>query len=214
MFLLRWWTTRVDRSFGAGKGRFASVADIARAWNYASVRRRPCVSHGATVYVGVTTTMAIAEPADLAYEHAFEAHWTDVFRFALAWTNEWSAAEDLAQDAFLRLWSHRGRIDWSRPVLPWLLVATRRLATDRFRVLRRRLLAPTHAAAIDTDPALRARWLDVGAAMSNLSSLERSALVMTAIQGATYEEAGLVLGTSAGALRAAVSRARAKLENA
>jgi RNA polymerase sigma-70 factor, ECF subfamily len=158
--------------------------------------------------------MAIAEPTDIAYERAFEQHWTDVFRFALAWTNDWTAAEDLAQEAYLRLWNHRGRIDWSRPVLPWLLVATRRLATDRFRVLRRRLLAPTHSAPIDTDPALRTRWLDVSAGMRDLSSLERTALVMTAIQGATYEEAGQVLGTSAGALRAAVSRARAKLENA
>jgi DNA-directed RNA polymerase specialized sigma24 family protein len=50
--------------------------------------------------------------------------------------------------------------------------------------------------------------------MRDLSALERTALVMTAIQGATYEEAGRVLGTTAGALRAAVSRARAKLENA
>jgi RNA polymerase sigma-70 factor (ECF subfamily) len=166
------------------------------------------------VYQGVTTTMAIADSTDLAYERAFEEHWTDVFRFALAWTNDWTSAEDLAQEAYLRLWNHRGQIDWGRPVLPWLLVTTRRLATDRFRVLRRRLLAPTHAAAIDTDPALRARWLDVSAAMGDLSSLERTALVMTAVQGATYEEAGRVLGTTAGALRAAVSRARAKLENA
>jgi RNA polymerase sigma-70 factor (ECF subfamily) len=166
------------------------------------------------VYLGVTTTMTIAESTDLAYERAFEEHWTDVFRFALAWTNDWTSAEDLAQEAYLRLWNHRGQIDWGRPVLPWLLVTTRRLATDRFRVLRRRLLAPTHAAAIDTDPALRARWLDVSAAMGDLSSLERTALVMTAVQGATYEEASRVLGTTAGALRAAVSRARAKLENA
>ena len=158
--------------------------------------------------------MAIAESTDLAYERAFEEHWTDVFRFALAWTNDWTSAEDLAQEAYLRLWNHRAQIDWGRPVLPWLLVTTRRLATDRFRILRRRLLAPTHAAAIDTDPALRARWLDVSAAMGDLSSLERTALVMTAVQGATYEEAGRVLGTTAGALRAAVSRARAKLENA
>ena len=49
------------------------------------------------MYLGVTTTMAIAEPAELAYERAFESHWTDVFRFALAWTNEWTAAEDLAR---------------------------------------------------------------------------------------------------------------------
>lgn len=158
--------------------------------------------------------MALAEPAELAYERAFAEHWTDVFRFALAWTNDWTSAEDLAQEAYLRLWDQRGRIDWSRPVLPWLLVTTRRLATDRFRALRRRLLAPTHAAPIDTDPALRTRWLDVSTAMRELSSLERTALVMTAIQGATYEEAGRVLGTTAGALRAAVSRARAKLENA
>ena len=166
------------------------------------------------MYRGVTTFVAIAEPAELAYERAFTAHWTDVFRFALAWTNEWTAAEDLAQEAFLRLWNQRDRLDWTRPVLPWLLVTTRRLATDRFRTLRRRLLAPTHEASIDADPSLRARWLDVCAAMAGLSPLERTALVLTAIQGATYDEAGAVLDTTPGALRAAVSRARAKLENA
>ena len=166
------------------------------------------------VFRGMTTRVAINEPVEIAYERAFEEHWTDVFRFALAWTNEWTAAEDLAQESFLRLWNQRGRLDWTRPVLPWLLVATRRLATDRFRALKRRLSAPTHAAVIDADPALRARWLDVCAAMDALSSLERTALVMTALQGATYDEAADVLGTTAGALRAAVSRARAKLETA
>ena len=74
--------------------------------------------------------MALAESTELAYERAFQTHWGDVFRFALAWTlNDWAAAEDLAQEAFLRLWDHRGDLDWDRPVLPWLLVATRRLAT-------------------------------------------------------------------------------------
>ena len=158
--------------------------------------------------------MAFAESVDFAYERAFAEHWTDVFRFALAWTNDWTAAEDLAQEAYLRLWNQRDRLDWDRPVLPWLLVATRRLATDRFRGLRRRLVAPTHAAPIDDDPSLRARWLDVCAAMRDLSPLERTALVMTALEGSTYDEAARVLGTTAGALRAAVSRARAKLETA
>jgi len=54
----------------------------------------------------------------------------------------------------------------------------------------------------------------VSAAMGQLSTLERTALVMTALEGATYEEAGQILGTTAGALRAAVSRARTKLEAA
>ncbi|MDQ2964989.1 MAG: sigma-70 family RNA polymerase sigma factor [Chloroflexota bacterium] len=156
--------------------------------------------------------MAIAASTEIAYERAYEDHWSDVFRFALAWTNEWTAAEDLAQEAYLRMWNHRSRLDWSRPVLPWLLVTTRRLATDRFRALRRRVLATSRPASLD--PALRARWLDVCAAMADLSSLERTALVMTALEGSSYEEAGRVLGTTAGALRAAVSRARTKLETA
>ena len=164
------------------------------------------------MYVGVTTQVCIAESTEIAYERAYEEHWSDVFRFALAWTNDWAAAEDLAQEAYLRLWNHRADLEWDRPVLPWLLVATRRLATDRFRALRRRLLPASQPATLDT--AVHARWLDVSAAMAELSPLERTALVMTAVEGATYEEAGLVLGTTAGALRAAVSRARSKLEAA
>jgi RNA polymerase sigma-70 factor (ECF subfamily) len=160
----------------------------------------------------VSSHVAYVESADIAYDRAYEAHWADVFRFALAWTNDWAAAEDLAQDAFVRLWNSRGRVDWSKPILPWLLVTTRRLATDRFRALKRRIAPATQTESLD--PGLRDRWLDVCAAMTELSALERTALVMTAVEGASYDEVADVLGTSAGALRAAVSRARQKLETA
>jgi RNA polymerase sigma-70 factor (ECF subfamily) len=155
----------------------------------------------------------VAESADLLYERAFVAHWNDVFRFSLAWTNNWAAAEDMAQDAYLRLWGSRHRLDWEQPVLPWLMVTTRRLATDRFRTLRQRL-APVDSEPVGLEESVRARWLDVRAAMGALSPLERTALVLTAIEGMSYEEAAQALGTSAGALRAAVSRARQKLEAA
>jgi RNA polymerase sigma-70 factor (ECF subfamily) len=154
----------------------------------------------------------MADSTEYAYERAFEALWSDVFRFALAWTNDWAEAEDLAQEAYLRLWNHRSHLDWDRPVLPWLLVTTRRLATDRFRRLRRRLLSVPEPASLDA--GVQARWLDVRAAMSELSPLERTALVMTAVEGESYEDAAHALGTTAGALRAAVSRARTKLEAA
>ena len=62
------------------------------------------------------------------------------------------------------------------------------------------------------DESVHARWLDVAAAMGELSALERTALVMTVVEGISYDEASRVLDTSPGALRAAVSRARAKLE--
>jgi DNA-directed RNA polymerase specialized sigma24 family protein len=41
----------------------------------------------------------VVESADLLFERAFEAHWDDVFRFSLTWTNDWAAAEDMAHRA-------------------------------------------------------------------------------------------------------------------
>jgi RNA polymerase sigma-70 factor (ECF subfamily) len=164
------------------------------------------------VYEVVSTEIAEASSIETAYQRAYEEHWHDMFRFALAWTNDWAAAEDLAQESYLRLWNGRTRIDWERPLLAWLLVTTRRLATDRFRALRRRVLRVPKASA--PDEAVWDRWLDVRAAMAGLSPLKRSALVLTAIEGVSYADAAEMIGTSAGALRAAVSRARDKLEEA
>lgn len=154
-----------------------------------------------------------ADP-DKQFEEEFERHWLPVFRFALAWTNDWPAAEDLAQDAFVRLWARRTTIDWSTPILPWLLTTTRHLATDRFRRLRRvaNLLESGSTAALDSDARLR--WLDVRSAMSVLTPTERSALVLTAVIGLDSATSAEALGTTPGAVRAAVSRARAALKDA
>ncbi len=156
---------------------------------------------------------AIAEvDPGLGYEAAYDSLWPDVLRLALAWTNDWAAAEDLAQEAFLRLWSARATIDWSRSPRPWLLLTTRRLATDRFRALRRRLGRPS--TPMLSDESARDRWLDVSAALGRLTRTERTAIVLVALNGMPYDEAAGLLGTTAGALRAAVSRAREKLEQA
>lgn len=150
-----------------------------------------------------------ADP-DESFNDAFGRDWVSVFRFALAWTNDWAAAEDLAQDAFVRLWTRRADIDWSIPILPWLLTTTHHLATDRFRKLRRTVLpAGRQTAALDSDTRLR--WMDLREAMAVLTPFQRSALVLTAIVGLETESVARLLGTSAGGVRAAVSRARQTL---
>jgi RNA polymerase sigma-70 factor (ECF subfamily) len=158
----------------------------------------------------MTVQVAVAETAEIHYERAFDEHWDDVFRLLLAWTNDWAAAEDLTQETYLRLWQQRLKLSWDRPILPWLLVTARRLATDRFRMMRRRVFGRTAERLLDESG--RARWLDVRAAMTALSPLERTAVVLTAVEGWSYAEAANALVTTSGAVRAAVSRARAKLE--
>lgn len=147
------------------------------------------------------------------FDTTFDRYWLPVFRFALAWTNDWPAAEDLTQDAFLKLWTKRADLDWSEPLLPWLLTATRHMATDRFRrlrtALRATLLHDMTSASVDSDARLR--WMDLQPKLAGLTPIQRSSLVMTTVLGVPTEEAAEILGISPGAVRAAVSRARANL---
>lgn len=148
---------------------------------------------------------------ELLYERAYAQYSKDVFRFLVGWTNDWAAAEELTHDTFVRLWQHRSTLDWSRPMLPWLLVTGRRLASNRLRALRRRArrLEPV---AFD-DEQVRVQWLDVRRALDRLTAIERTAVILTTVEGWTYREAAALLETTDGALRSAVSRAREKLEN-
>ena len=166
-----------------------------------------CESTPSGVYRGMTIDPSFEE----RFHDVHAGSWTPVFRFALALSNDWDAAEDLAQEAFARLWIHRNEIDWNRPLLPWLLTTTRRLAFDRFRRIRRALERGRRDDARTLDGDDRIRWLDVQQAMANLAPLDRAALTMVAISGLTPDEAGDVLGTTAGAIRARISRARRML---
>ena len=127
-----------------------------------------------------------------------------------------ASAEDLTQDAFLKLWAKRTELDWSKPLLPWLLTATRHLATDRFRRVRTTFRAPDRGDAgrglVDSDA--RVRWMDLRPRLAALSPTQRSALVLTTVVGLSTEQAAATLGTTPGAVRAAVSRARANLVEA
>ena len=161
------------------------------------------------MFRSVSFEQAATVSAETAFDRAFEAHWNDVFRFALAWTNDWGAAEDVVQETFVRLWRHRKVVDWSTEIRPWLIVAARRVATDRFRALRRRLRGASPLPSLTEDTV--DRWIDTRRAMAHLSPLERTALILTAVEGYGSAEAGALLGTSPGAVRSAASRARAKL---
>lgn len=55
-----------------------------------------------------------------ALGHLFDRHRLPVFRTALAVTHDQDAAEDILQEAFLRLHTYVHRVDTSLPLAPWL----------------------------------------------------------------------------------------------
>lgn len=73
------------------------------------------------------------------FEAAYLRGWTPVFRFALAWTNDREEAMDAAQETFTRIWERRKQVDFAADIVPLAIVIERRLLTDRWRRLRRRM---------------------------------------------------------------------------
>lgn len=150
--------------------------------------------------------------ADDAFQRAAEELWMPVYRFALALTNDLGEADDVAQEAFVRLWRTRSTINWMEPVVGWLLVAARRIAQDRFRRLARELrLRPAPPVPAGLDASTIERFVDLRGQLARLTSAERAAILLSAAEGWTTEEIGAALGISASAVRAAASRGRVKL---
>ncbi|MDA8199083.1 MAG: sigma-70 family RNA polymerase sigma factor [Thermaerobacter sp.] len=119
------------------------------------------------------------------------------------------AAEDLAQEAFVRLW-HTPPRDADR-MKPYLRVILARLAVDRWRRDGQRAVA---AAAVEPDPEpgpeaqalLGEAWEEVQSAMDELPERDRQALWMRAT-GCPYREIGTRLGIPVGQVGVVLWRA-------
>lgn len=130
-------------------------------------------------------------------------------------------AEDMAQEALLRLWRSAGQIEiGASGVKPWLYRVASNLCLDRLRArksspqlrdeLPERGTAPTQLRAIEeTELGLR-----VEQAMQQLPDRQRMALVLFHYQGLSQEEAARTLGISEDALESLLSRARRSLKAA
>jgi RNA polymerase sigma factor (sigma-70 family) len=148
-----------------------------------------------------------------------------VFGLALTIVGEARAAEDVAQEAFLRAWRHAGAYDPRRgTVVTWLLTITRNLAIDAVRVRRPVALDPDTILGLDLAGAerlpeelvaLRDDADRLAAALARLPAEQRRALVLAGLMGRTAREVseveGIPLGTAKTRIRTGLLRLRAAL---
>ncbi len=130
-----------------------------------------------------------------------------------------SEAEDVTQEAFVRLWRQAGR--W-RPGAAlfdtWLHRVTLNLCYDR---LRRRREIPSDVIAERIDPGLsadqamidQARDARVAAAIAALPERQRAALVLQYYEGLSNIEAAAAMEIGVEALESLLSRARRTLKD-
>jgi RNA polymerase sigma-70 factor, ECF subfamily len=160
-----------------------------------------------------------ATSAELA--EAFEQHRPYLLRLAYGQLGSLAEAEDIVQEAWLRL--ERAGSEDIRDLRAWLTTTVSRLALDALRSARMRReryigpWLPEPLVAGDADPADRLTLDEsVGTALlvvlETLSAGERVAFMLHDVFGYAFSEVAEVLGTSPDAARQLASRARRRVE--
>jgi DNA-directed RNA polymerase specialized sigma24 family protein len=89
--------------------------------------------------------MDVRPGRDEELSRLFEVHYADTVRLAFYLTGSWAVGEDLAQEAFVRLWRRWGRLRDHHAALGYLRVTVVNLSRS---ALRRRLLELRHQRTI------------------------------------------------------------------
>jgi len=159
---------------------------------------------------------------DTGLREVWRHHHPYVVNLAYQMLGDIGDAEDVAQEAFLRLSRVDADID---DVRGWLTVATGRLCLDQVRSARSRYESPTETTVLDTrlsvslDPADRVTLDDQvsGALLQVLRRLspgERVALVLHDVFNVPFDEISETVGRPVGTCRQLARRARAKVRSA
>lgn len=164
-----------------------------------------------TVSVYASTNGAIVE-RPVVFEDFFREHSPNLYARLCLITGNRAEAEELSQDAFLKVWERWDRVaDMEEPV-GYLYRTAMNLFRKRYR---RTLLAlrKTVSAELRRDEfAMAEDRSAVARALLELAPRQRAALVLTELIGFTSEEAGRMLGVRAGTVRALASQGRAAMK--
>lgn len=157
------------------------------------------------------------------FERAVREHQRSVFTFARYLLGDQQEAEDVTQEALVRMWRHWDRLDGQR-LEAWLLKVTRNLCYDQLRRLRarRRSLPESdeedvaeRVVAEEADPERRALGgslrRELLAAMNELREPYKSAVVLREVRGMSYREIAAALEVPLNSVKVHVHRGRRML---
>jgi RNA polymerase sigma-70 factor (ECF subfamily) len=153
-----------------------------------------------------------------AFRVLVDRHMPSLILLARRLLRDEAEAEDIAQEALLRLWRQGAALDVGPAgIAPWLKRVVSNLAIDRLRVRGR--FDVTDEPPEQPQPAGQLRSLEqrelstrVEAALRGLPDRQRLALTMFHYEGLSMQEVGGMMGASAEAIESLLARARRTLK--
>lgn len=163
--------------------------------------------------------------SDEAFTHLVERYQTPVYNLCYRMLGEPEAAEDAAQETFLRAYQHLQRYDRKRPFATWLLSIAAHYCIDRLR--RRRLTLFSMDADEGDEAAFEIPDLDaphpegetarreerdqIHALLQSLDATDRAAIIMRYWYDYSEAEIAAALNLTVSAVKSRLHRARRHL---
>jgi len=136
-------------------------------------------------------------------------------RYARGLTADVDRADDLVQDTLERVWRRFSMWQQRGEVRAWMFGIMHNQFVDRLRAQQSR---PERAAGDDLPEAAerptqadRLEVRDLDSVLQRLAPEQREVLLLVAVEGLSYREVALALGTPLGTVMSRLSRARARL---
>lgn len=158
------------------------------------------------------------------FEHIVEQHQDMVFRTLARLTGERDGHEDMAQEAFLRLFKALPHFRGEAAVTTFLYRIIVNVVNDEFRERKkvrmmssikdaegRELVSSAAGAAVQVERAQLQEALEAG--MLELPASDRAILTLHYQEGRSYEEIAAILDRKTGTVKTHLFRAREKLRN-
>jgi RNA polymerase sigma-70 factor (ECF subfamily) len=154
----------------------------------------------------------LTHEAAISFEEFFDAERARLFGALAVMTGNRQEAEEIMQDAFLRLWERWDRVSTMDQPVGFLYRTAMNLYRKRLRRAAVAMRKATNLLPKDDALAIVETRDQAARLLRTLTPREREALVLTAYLGYSTEEAGRLLGIKANTVRVLTTRARASLK--
>lgn len=157
--------------------------------------------------------------SETAFSALFERFQTPLVNYIYRLVGDWEAANDLAQDTFLKAYQALPRTDDTLQISPWLYRIATNTALDALRRRKRITWVPflpeleTQSPMPDT-AARQAESDAIQQALAQVPADQRTCLVLNMYQGLSYKEIAEVLGISVNLVAVRIFRGREKFVDA
>jgi RNA polymerase sigma-70 factor, ECF subfamily len=135
--------------------------------------------------------------------------------FAISLSGQVDKADDLVQDTLLRALSNLHRFEPGTNLNAWLFTILRNLFHSEYRKRRREVEDPDGSFAgrlkVQPEQGVHLDFEDFRAALAQLPSDQREALLLVGASGFSYEETAEICGCAVGTIKSRVNRARIRL---